>query len=186
MSDELVKVLRSTYRATTFSKFNTISAGQTVVHTVAPAVVYRNPDGPAAATEIERLTAEVRRIDRDSIHTCWDDCPRLVCMQRREIDALTAELARAKQEGWQPIETAPEWEEVIVYYGGRQVRKSQKTCIATAVNVGFGKWELGSMPPLHLAPTHWMPFPAPPAIRALAMPDPTRDTMADSDGDDGA
>jgi hypothetical protein len=59
MSDELVKNLRSTYHATTPRKINTISSGQTVVHTAARTVVYRNPDGPAAADEIERLTAQL-------------------------------------------------------------------------------------------------------------------------------
>ena len=97
MSDELVKLLRSTYHATTPRKINTLSAGQTVVHTVAPAVVYRNPDGPAAAAEIERLTAEVRRLDYSTTHTCWDECPRLACAQRREIEALTAQLAEARE-----------------------------------------------------------------------------------------
>jgi hypothetical protein len=96
MSDELVKNLRSTYHATTPRKINTISAGQKVAHTVAPAVIYRNPDGPAAADEIERLTAEVKRLDHSTIHTCWDECPRVACAQRREIDALTAQLADAR------------------------------------------------------------------------------------------
>lgn len=45
-----------------------------------------------AADEIERLTAEVRRLDYSTTHTCWDECPRVACVQRREIEALTAEL----------------------------------------------------------------------------------------------
>ena len=53
-----------------------------------------------AADEIERLTAEVKRLDHSTIHTCWDECPRLACVQRREIEALTAKLAHARQEGW--------------------------------------------------------------------------------------
>ena len=46
-----------------------------------------------AADEIERLTAEVQRLDYSTIHTCHAECPRLPCVQRREIEALTAELA---------------------------------------------------------------------------------------------
>lgn len=49
-----------------------------------------------AAAEIERLTAEVQRLDYNTTHTCWDECPRLACAQRREIDALTAQLAEAQ------------------------------------------------------------------------------------------
>lgn len=49
-----------------------------------------------AADEIERLTAEVRRLDYSTTHTCWNECPRLACAQRREIDALTAQLAEAQ------------------------------------------------------------------------------------------
>ena len=46
-----------------------------------------------AADRIEALTAEVRRLQYDGIHTCHAECPRLPCVQRREIEALTAELA---------------------------------------------------------------------------------------------
>jgi hypothetical protein len=50
-----------------------------------------------AADAIERLTY-------DSIHTCHDDCPRLPCVQRREIDALRAEVAEL--ESWKVAEDA--------------------------------------------------------------------------------
>ena len=46
---------------------------------------------------IEALTAEVRRLDYSTIHTCWDECPRLPCAQRREIEALTAQLTEARE-----------------------------------------------------------------------------------------
>lgn len=46
-----------------------------------------------AADRIEALTAEVQRLTYDGIHTCHAECPRLPCVQRREIEALTAELA---------------------------------------------------------------------------------------------
>ena len=45
-----------------------------------------------AADAIEALQAEVERLTFDGIHTCHDDCPRLPCVQRREIDALRAEV----------------------------------------------------------------------------------------------
>jgi hypothetical protein len=44
-----------------------------------------------AADAIEGLQAQVERLTFDGIHTCHDDCPRLPCVQRREIDALRAE-----------------------------------------------------------------------------------------------
>jgi hypothetical protein len=50
-----------------------------------------------AADAIERLTY-------DGIHTCHDDCPRLPCVQRREIDALRAEVAEL--ESWKVAEEA--------------------------------------------------------------------------------
>ena len=50
-----------------------------------------------AAAEIERLTAEVKRLDYSTTHTCWDECPRVVCAQRREIEALTAQIAEARE-----------------------------------------------------------------------------------------
>ena len=49
--------------------------------------------GKEAADAIEALQAQVERLTFDSIHTCHDDCPRLPCVQRREIDALQAALA---------------------------------------------------------------------------------------------
>jgi hypothetical protein len=58
--------------------------------------LYAHPPAPAdlaaLRAEIERLTAEVRRLDYSTTHTCWDECPRLPCAQRREIEALTAQL----------------------------------------------------------------------------------------------
>lgn len=54
-------------------------------------------DRAKAADRIEALTAEVRRLDYSTTHTCWDECPRLPCAQRREIEALTAQLAEARE-----------------------------------------------------------------------------------------
>ena len=50
-----------------------------------------------AADEIERLTAEVQRLDYSTTHTCWDECPRVACAQRREIDALRAKVVKARE-----------------------------------------------------------------------------------------
>jgi hypothetical protein len=49
-----------------------------------------------AADRIEALTAEVQRLDYSTTHTCWDECPRLPCAQRREIEALTARAEAAE------------------------------------------------------------------------------------------
>lgn len=50
------------------------------------------------ADRIEALTAEVRRLNYDGIHTCHAECPRLPCVQRREIEALTAVIASLRAE----------------------------------------------------------------------------------------
>lgn len=139
MSDELVKVLRSTYRATTFSKFNTISAGQTVVHTVAPAVVYRNPDGPAAADEIERLTAqlaEARESERAAEDRAWQRA-------RELVRGTNADMCETAEQAYRII-----CGEMTNAVNSRELRTLEGRVAADA--------------------------------------DPVRDTLADSDGDDGA
>jgi hypothetical protein len=56
-------------------------------------------DGLAiGADRIEALLAEVERLTYDGIHTCHDDCPRLPCVQRREIDGLRAVLRHLMNE----------------------------------------------------------------------------------------
>lgn len=56
-------------------------------------------DGLAlGADRIEALQAKVDRLTYDGIHTCHDDCPRLPCVQRREIDALRGEIRRLTNE----------------------------------------------------------------------------------------
>ena len=83
-----------------------------------------------AADRIEALTAEVQRLTYDGIHTCHAECPRLPCVQRREIEALTKALIdgagelegfvcyfddmvkvseMAKWRGWAGQEPKPEW-----------------------------------------------------------------------------
>ena len=56
-------------------------------------------DGLAiGADRIEALQAEIERLTYDGIHTCHDDCPRLPCVQRREIDGLRAVLRHLMNE----------------------------------------------------------------------------------------
>jgi hypothetical protein len=61
-------------------------------------------DGLAlGADRIEALQAEIERLTFDGIHTCHDDCPRLPCVQRREIERLREALGRIAAitpEGW--------------------------------------------------------------------------------------
>jgi hypothetical protein len=45
--------------------------------------------------EAEALRAEVERLSYDGIHTCHDGCPRLPCVQRREIERLREALREA-------------------------------------------------------------------------------------------
>jgi hypothetical protein len=51
-----------------------------------------------AQAEAEALRAEIERLTYDGIHTCHDGCPRLPCVQRREIDALRAEVRHLTNE----------------------------------------------------------------------------------------
>jgi chromosome segregation ATPase len=48
--------------------------------------------------EIGRLRAEVARLQADGIHSCHDECPRIACVQRREIERLRALLREACDE----------------------------------------------------------------------------------------
>lgn len=99
MSDELVVRLRAKVDSGLKTPGGgTIDAtGKGTTWGLEPILVLRNPDGPQAADRIERLTAEVKRLDYSTTHTCWDECPRLACAQRREIDALRAQLAGARE-----------------------------------------------------------------------------------------
>ena len=46
---------------------------------------------------IAELEGEVKRLDLNGIHTCHDECQRLPCAQRREIDALKADNAKLRE-----------------------------------------------------------------------------------------
>jgi len=57
-----------------------------------------NPDGPEASDAIAALQAEIERLTFDGIHTCHADCPRLPCVQRREIEGLRADVRHLMNE----------------------------------------------------------------------------------------
>ncbi|QWE95622.1 DUF551 domain-containing protein [Cupriavidus sp. EM10] len=93
--------------------------------------------------------------ERESAHAAWQ--------------------ASRKQSGWQPIETAPKWKEVLVW------REDSGSFIAKLVapedvpEADAESWEDPSIP-VWLSdaygwqegsetPTHWMPLPQPPAMQ---------------------
>ena len=48
-------------------------------------------------SQVDALRAEVERLSYDGIHTCHDDCPRLPCVQRREIERLREALRACRR-----------------------------------------------------------------------------------------
>jgi hypothetical protein len=50
-----------------------------------------------AQAEADALRAEVERLTYDGIHTCHDGCPRLPCVQRREIERLREALRACRR-----------------------------------------------------------------------------------------
>jgi hypothetical protein len=48
-------------------------------------------------SQAEALRAEVERLSYDGIHTCHDGCPRLPCVQRREIERLRVALRACRR-----------------------------------------------------------------------------------------
>lgn len=52
--------------------------------------LYIGPPEPAnaLAADCAAAAAEVERLRLDGIHTCHDECPRIACVQRREIERL--------------------------------------------------------------------------------------------------
>lgn len=58
-------------------------------------LVRRALDGRRAAeAERDALRAEVERLTLDGIHTCHHECPRIACVQRREIARLREDAER--------------------------------------------------------------------------------------------
>ena len=117
-----------------------------------------------AADEIEALTAEVKRLDYITTHTCWDECPRLACVQRREIERLTAQLAKAQQQVsklWALLDDIDTLDDSCrgeddLFRTLTRIAQQKRYAIMTAE-----EWYAA-----HANPAH--------------------DTVADSDGDDGA
>ena len=152
MNDELIKRLRAA------------SAAMRSHYAVGAVELIPTWTMDGAANEIERLTAEVRRLDHSTTHTCWDECPRLACAQRREIDALTAQLAEAQQQAsklWALLDDIDTLDDSC--RGDDDLfRTLTRAAQLTRHAIMTGEeWD---------------------AARA----DPVRDTLADSDGDDGA
>jgi hypothetical protein len=50
-----------------------------------------------AAAELRTLRAELERRKYDTMHTCHAECQRDACVLRREVDALRAQLAEARE-----------------------------------------------------------------------------------------
>ena len=46
-------------------------------------------------SQVDALRAEIERLSYDGIHTCHDGCPRLSCVQRREIEQLREAMHKA-------------------------------------------------------------------------------------------
>ena len=117
-----------------------------------------------AADEIERLTAEVKRLDHSTIHTCWDECPRVACAQRREIEALTAQLAEARQQAsklWTLLDDIDTLDDACrgeddLFRTLTRAAQQKRHAIMTGE-----KWDAADADPVH-------------------------GTLGDSDGDDGA
>jgi BMFP domain-containing protein YqiC len=49
------------------------------------------------SSEYDALAAQVAALETNGIHTCHDRCPRIACVQGREIARLTARVAKLEQ-----------------------------------------------------------------------------------------
>jgi hypothetical protein len=54
----------------------------------------------AQAAEIDCLEKELERRSYDGIHTCHDECPRVACRQRRQIEQLREALKDMVAYSW--------------------------------------------------------------------------------------
>lgn len=55
------------------------------------------PDLEFLLSEVERLSAEVERLDLNGIHTCHSKCRNVLCVMRRENERLNAVVEAAKR-----------------------------------------------------------------------------------------
>lgn len=87
-----------------------------------------------------------------------DELIRELTKQGAEDDASNADLVAEMREDWQPIETAPERDAVLVHHASYWG--------ALACKHEDGSWWRWRAPvgnePLNFRPTHWMPLPEPP------------------------
>lgn len=52
----------------------------------------------ALTARVRELEAEVQRLEVNGIHSCWDECPRIACVQARHIRELETRLAAQGEE----------------------------------------------------------------------------------------
>jgi hypothetical protein len=79
----------------------------------------------AQAAEIDRLKQEVERRSYDGIHTCHDECQRVPCRQRREIERLRGIVAV-----WLDLAVGPD--EMGDYYRQKRVIKESQEALGKA------------------------------------------------------
>lgn len=79
-------------------------------------------------------------------------------------DMQVMKLIRAERNRWQPIETAPEDEWVLIALSTGEVYRAVLTLDDGEYSPA---WYLTAFVPLHpkLTPTHWQPLPEPPSER---------------------
>lgn len=53
----------------------------------------RQIDANEARSREMELRQEIERLRTDGIHSCHDECPRIACVQRREIERLAREVS---------------------------------------------------------------------------------------------
>jgi predicted RNase H-like nuclease (RuvC/YqgF family) len=67
--------------------------------------------------EVEHLKKEVERRSYDGIHTCHDECQRVPCRQRREIEHLKKEAKRLEKEAKRQRKEIQELMDELAYHG---------------------------------------------------------------------
>lgn len=96
-----------------------------------------------------------------------------ICTERGRIAELEARLHAVEADRWQPIETAPKDGTWIQVWADSCERSIQTQWVRWQ---GEERW-VGTMSPLYVTPTHWMPLPSPPlADRAAPLAAPAQET----------
>jgi hypothetical protein len=125
-----------------------------------------------AAAELRTLRAELERRKYD-VHTCHADCQREACVLRREVDALRAELKATETKSvklWALLDDIDTLDDAC---GGEDdlFRTLTRNLQRKRFDIMSGE-EWDAAQPQHMSD--------------LIDADLVRDTLADSDGDDGA